>query len=30
VRLPELQSEQLMLLERVVAVLAGSPIGGAR
>ena len=30
VRLPDLQSEQLMLLERVVAVLAGSPLAGAR
>lgn len=30
VRLPELQTEQLMLLERVVAVLAGAPLGGAR
>ena len=28
VRLPELQPEQLMLLERVVAVLAGAPLGG--
>lgn len=28
VRLPELQPEQLMLLERVVAVLAGAPAGG--
>jgi UDP-GlcNAc:undecaprenyl-phosphate GlcNAc-1-phosphate transferase len=27
VRLPELRSEQLMLLERVVAVLAGTPRG---
>jgi UDP-GlcNAc:undecaprenyl-phosphate GlcNAc-1-phosphate transferase len=27
VRLPELQSEQLMLLERVVVVLAGAPAG---
>jgi UDP-GlcNAc:undecaprenyl-phosphate GlcNAc-1-phosphate transferase len=27
VRLPDLQHEQLMLIERIVAVLAGSPVG---